>query len=111
MKKQRIVIIGGGLSGLTLAYLLEKKNYEITLIEASPRLGGRIETAVGNLGTPLELGATWFSETHVQLLSLLAKLEIKKYEQYTKGVSLFQTTKFEPPQLFSVPEAENPHLE
>lgn len=108
MKKQRIVIIGGGLSGLTLAYLLEKKNYEITLIEASPRLGGRIQTAVGNLGTPLELGATWFSEAHVQVLSLLAKLEIKKYEQYTKGVSLFQTTKFEPPQLFSVPEAENP---
>jgi len=43
VKKQRIVIIGGGLSGLTLAYLLEKKNYEITLIEASPRLGGRIQ--------------------------------------------------------------------
>lgn len=105
---EQIVIVGGGLSGLTLAYLLEQKNYEITLIEASPRLGGRIQTAIGNLGTPMELGATWFSEAHVQLLSLLGKLELKKFNQYTKGVSVFQTNSFEPPQLFSVPEAENP---
>ena len=62
---EQIVIIGGGLSGLTLAYLLEQKNYEITLIEASPRLGGRIQTVIGNLGTPLELGATWFSNESI----------------------------------------------
>ncbi len=105
---EQIVIVGGGLSGLTLAYLLEKKNYEITLIEASPRLGGRIQTAIGNFGTPMELGATWFSDAHVQLLTLLAKLELQKYDQYTKGISVFQTKSFEPPQLFSVPEAENP---
>lgn len=108
MEKQQVIIIGGGLSGLTLAYLLEQKNYDITLIEASPRLGGRIQTVIGALGTPMELGATWFSEDHIQLLSLLAKLGHKKYEQYTKGVSLFQTNKFEPPQEFSVPEAESP---
>lgn len=108
MQKQKIVIIGGGLSGLTLAYLLERKNYEITLIEASSRLGGRIQTVKGNLETPMELGATWFSEDHVQLLSLLAKLELKKYNQYSKGVSLFQTNKFEPPQQFAVSEAESP---
>lgn len=41
---ERIIIIGGGLTGLTLAYLLSKKNINATALEASPRLGGRIQT-------------------------------------------------------------------
>lgn len=67
MHKQ-VIIIGGGLSGLTLAYLLEKKGFEPTIIEASSRLGGRIHTVEGKLGTTLELGATWFSDSHLELL-------------------------------------------
>lgn len=67
MHKQ-VIIIGGGLSGLTLAYLLERKGFEPTIIEASSRLGGRIHTVEGKLSTPLELGATWFSDSHLELL-------------------------------------------
>lgn len=105
---ERITIIGGGLSGLTLAYLLSKKNINATVLEASDRLGGRIQTVKGVLKTPLELGATWFSDMHPQLQSLLEELELKKYPQFSKGKSLFQTKSFEPPQEFFVPEAENP---
>ncbi|MDZ7613812.1 MAG: FAD-dependent oxidoreductase [Flavobacteriaceae bacterium] len=104
----RIVIIGGGLSGLTLAYLLSKKNIEATIIEASSRLGGRIQTIKGEYETPLELGATWFSDVHPNLISLLAELEIQKYPQYSKGKSLFQTKSFEPAQEFYIPEAQSP---
>lgn len=106
--RNQIVIIGGGLSGLTLAYLLEKKGIEATIIEASSRLGGRIQTLDGALGTPLELGATWFSDVHQNLLQLQDELGLKKFPQYTKGITLFQTKSFEPPQLFSIPEAEQP---
>ncbi|WP_286591479.1 NAD(P)-binding protein [Sphingobacterium sp. N143] len=59
-----ILIIGGGLSGLTLAHLLFKRNIQATILEAAPRLGGRIHTQIGKLDTPLELGATWFSDMH-----------------------------------------------
>jgi monoamine oxidase len=105
---ESIIIIGGGLSGLTLAYLLAKKNVTATVLEASPRLGGRIQTAKGVLGTPLELGATWFSDMHPNLLSLIAELGLQKYPQFSKGISLFQTKSFEPPQQFFVPESEAP---
>jgi len=104
----KIIIIGGGLSGLTLAYLLSKRNIEATILEASPRLGGRIQTAKGTLDTPLELGATWFSDMHPNLLSLIDELGLQKYPQFSKGISLFQTKSFEPTQKFFVPEAENP---
>lgn len=107
MHKQ-VIIIGGGLSGLTLAYLLERKGFEPTIIEASSRLGGRIHTVEGKLGTPLELGATWFTDQHHELLELLQELGLNKYPQYTKGASLFQTNLFESPQVFSIPESEAP---
>ncbi len=105
---ERIIIIGGGLSGLTLAYLLSKKNIKTTILEASPRLGGRIQTIKGANQTPLELGATWFSDMHPNLLALINELGLKKYPQFSKGISLFQTKSFEPPQKFFVPEAEMP---
>jgi monoamine oxidase len=106
--KERIIIIGGGLSGLSLAYFLSKSNIETKILEASPRLGGRIQTIKGTLDTPLELGATWFSEMHQNLLSLINELGLEKYPQFSKGTSLFQTKSFEPPQEFFVAEAETP---
>lgn len=106
--KERILIVGGGLSGLTLAYLLSKRNIEAKILEASPRLGGRIQTIKGTLETPLELGATWFSDMHKNMFNLLNELGLQKYEQFSKGKSLFQTKSFEPPQEFFVPASQSP---
>ncbi|NRB59063.1 MAG: FAD-dependent oxidoreductase [Winogradskyella sp.] len=107
MKKQ-IIIVGGGLSGLTLAYLLSKHSLDSIILEASPRLGGRIQTVSGAFETPLELGATWFSDMHQNMLHLIDDLGLHKFKQYSKGKSLFQTKSFEPPQQFNVPESESP---
>jgi squalene-associated FAD-dependent desaturase len=38
---KKIAIIGGGLSGISAAVHLSNNNYEVILIEASPKLGGR----------------------------------------------------------------------
>ncbi|TKD67019.1 FAD-dependent oxidoreductase [Flavobacterium sp. ASW18X] len=103
-----ILIIGGGLSGLYLAYRLHKANIPFKLLEASPRLGGRIYTLQGLLGTPLELGATWFADIHTDFNTLLEELRLNKFPQFDTGLSLFQTKSFEPPQKFYVPENETP---
>lgn len=102
------MIVGGGLCGLSLAYLLTQKNISVTLLEAADRLGGRIHTMKGNAGTPLELGATWFSDQHPTLLALTEELGLTKYPQFSGGTSLFKTRSFEPAQAFYVPEAEQP---
>ena len=39
-----IAIIGGGLSGLLCAFLLEKKGYSPTIYERLPKVGGVIDS-------------------------------------------------------------------
>src|SRR6476646_463901 len=43
-RRMRIVIVGGGISGLSAAYYLSKAGISSTLIEKRPRLGGVIQT-------------------------------------------------------------------
>ena len=40
----RIAIVGGGLSGLLCAFLLEKKGYSPTIYEKLPKVGGVIDS-------------------------------------------------------------------
>lgn len=46
-----VLIIGAGLTGLSLAYFLKLNQINVTIIEARSRLGGRILTEQ-SLGTP-----------------------------------------------------------
>jgi hydroxysqualene dehydroxylase len=39
--QKKVIVIGGGFAGLTAAAYLANKNYKVTLLEASPKLGGR----------------------------------------------------------------------
>jgi len=42
--RKKVAILGAGLAGLTVAYELERAGYDVTVIEASKRIGGRILT-------------------------------------------------------------------
>ncbi len=56
-----IVVIGGGISGLKAALDLAEAGFEVSLLEARNRLGGRIYTVRAIDGTtPIELGASYW---------------------------------------------------
>ena len=105
---KKVLIAGAGLSGLTLAYRLKNKGYEVVILEADEKPGGRIQTIQTEHQTPLEMGATWFGEKHVNLLSLLGELGIEKFRQHDKGIALFESMSFVPAQHFDIPPAEEP---
>lgn len=49
MKRNSVIIIGGGITGLISAYFLQKSGYAITLLEREPSLGGYAQsTSLGS---------------------------------------------------------------
>lgn len=106
MKNCTVHIIGAGLCGLTLAYLLQKKGITVKIFEANNRIGGRILTQKSTNKGTLELGATWCNEQHIAVLSLLKELNGTFYKQYTQGISLYETSRYEKPHSFSIPDDE-----
>ncbi|GII20474.1 protoporphyrinogen oxidase [Planosporangium mesophilum] len=56
----RIVVVGGGISGLAAAYRLVEQGAEVVLVEQSGRLGGKLHT-VELAGGPVDLGAEAFA--------------------------------------------------
>jgi monoamine oxidase len=95
---QKIIIIGAGVAGLTAAQILHKTGFDdITILEASPQLGGRVRTLKDFAQQSIELGA---GEIHGRN-SILFEL-IKKQDKVIFTYSdIFQEYYFIPPKLWS----------
>lgn len=68
-----VVIIGGGISGLSTAYYLAKRGIASTLIESRPRLGGVIHTEQVD-GCTIEAGPDSFISAKPAALELIREL-------------------------------------
>lgn len=103
-----IAIIGGGLTGLMLAYLLRKTDLTVTVIEARDRLGGRILTTYQDRTSPIEMGATWLGNQHQELQKILKELNIEIFEQVLGDTAIYEPISTSPPQLVSLPPNTDP---
>ncbi len=106
--KSDIIIIGGGLTGLAIAYFLKKKNLKINILEARPRLGGRIFTKYNENTTSQEMGATWLGRKHKDLIDLLKKLNIGVFEQKLGERAIYEPISTSPHQLVTLPPNNDP---
>lgn len=87
-----VVIIGGGLSGLTAAMrLLEQGVSNICVLEAKARVGGR--SFAGEIDSHLgpcivDLGGQWLGPTQYHALKMVEQLGLETYPQFEEGYSL-----------------------
>jgi len=77
LRRHSAVIIGAGFSGLAAAYKLKKAGWDVTVLEARNRIGGRVFSHKF-AGTDLicELGAEWVGESHERLKALFHDFNI-----------------------------------
>ncbi|KQI71559.1 monoamine oxidase [Loktanella sp. 5RATIMAR09] len=83
------LIIGGGLSGLSLAYALERAGHSYTLVEARGRLGGRIKSLTFE-GANFDLGPSWVWPSQTRVAALASALDLDLFAQWSAGAQLFE---------------------
>jgi monoamine oxidase len=103
-----ILIIGAGISGLTIAYYLHQHNISFKIIEARKRIGGRVYSKRDKGFAPIELGATWITKEHQQLLKILQELKIDIFEQQLGDHAVYEPTAENPPQVVPLPPNNSP---
>lgn len=107
-KKNPVVIIGAGLSGLRAASLLTARGISCRILEAKERTGGRVlsEEVAGRpeLGK-FDMGPTWFwPQYEPAIAELVNELGLETFVQYNQGFFVSERSGDELPQRYMLPE-------
>jgi monoamine oxidase len=98
--RERVVVLGAGLAGLATAHNLMRQGYDVIVLEAQNRPGGRVQTARAGFqrGGHAELGAIRIFETHEYTLKWVKEFNLD-LTSYDSGMSAFfmQGKRFLPP--------------
>jgi len=99
-----VLIVGGGLAGLTLARRLHIAGVDFQLLEARDRFGGRV-LSVDRDGRPspdgFDLGPSWFwPKSQFGLATLVEALGLTTFQQHTAGDVVFHRMSREAPQRY-----------
>ncbi|KAL3630373.1 putative polyamine oxidase 4 [Castilleja foliolosa] len=53
-----VIVVGGGISGIAAAHMLQNASFKVILLESRDRIGGRIHTDY-TFGCAVDMGASW----------------------------------------------------
>lgn len=73
---KKIIVIGAGISGLSTAYLLSKKGFDVKIIEKNEAVGGSIESVIEN-GFLFDRGPNSALETTPVIAQLITELKLE----------------------------------
>lgn len=84
--KQKVVVLGAGISGLVISYLLNKDGYDVTVLEKNSNVGGSIDTIREN-GFLFDRGPNSGLETHPLIAQLVKELRLQDEMVYASSES------------------------
>jgi monoamine oxidase len=104
-KKKSCIIIGAGFSGLAAAFKLKNAGWNITILEARSRFGGRVfsHRLPENPNLVCELGAEWVGEDHERIIALCKDFGLQ-LQDHRFADSLMQNGKVSLPKTWDLSE-------
>jgi monoamine oxidase len=72
----RVIVVGAGIAGLAAAQRLEANGFEVTVLEARDRIGGRMWSGTSATGTTLDFGANWIHGYQPEFEQLAASMNL-----------------------------------
>jgi isorenieratene synthase len=99
-QSKQVTIVGAGLAGLACAYELSQRGFQVTLLEKSPQLGGKIASwpiKVGEETFRMEHGFHGFFPQYYNLNQLVQELEIQDNFKSLEFYSVvFRNNRYQP---------------
>jgi monoamine oxidase len=87
--KADVVIVGGGLAGLTAARALVKSGHSVVVLEARDRVGGRTLNHPLGDGQVIEAGGEFVGPTQDRVLALAKSFGIGTYKTFDDGQNVY----------------------
>ena len=101
-RQPKVVVVGAGFAGVAAAARLQKEyGYQVELLEARGRIGGRVHSLLDGEGTTVELGAAVLMGTRGHPLATLCRKHSVKMERLEPSCPLHdsETGRQLPPEL------------
>ncbi len=105
MENRKVIIIGAGIGGLAAGYWLNQRGYDVEVLEALERPGGRMAT-LEHKGDRMDVGAQFFHSNYVYAFELMDAVNIRhtmrRIRQKVKFASADGTATFITPGTFRI---------
>ena len=88
-KPPRICVIGAGISGLRCADILLTQGFDVTILEARGRIGGRTHQTILPSGQKIDLGPNWIHGTDNNPILDIAKATGTATHTWEDNVNVF----------------------
>ena len=93
-----VLVVGAGLAGLCAAQDVVAEGRSVLVVEARPRVGGRMMTVTADNGAWFDVGATWHWSDQHEVQALATLLGIEAFPETTVGRALHERSADAPPE-------------
>jgi monoamine oxidase len=95
LRGKSVIVVGGGLAGLTAAFELQRQGAAVTVLEGQGRVGGRVLTVRDGFveGQYAEAGADFIDEEHAEIRHLVRGLGLKLVRVLRSGFAFALSSK------------------